>query len=45
MSFVGCQNEQKREEKLIHSGLEIDDRGGLLQHELQLSPANIKDIR
>lgn len=41
MSFVVCQNEQKkkRKEKLIHSGLKIDDRRGLLQHRRRHSPA------
>jgi len=43
MSFVGCQNEQKREERLIHSGLTIDDRRRLLPHELQHNPTHIKD--
>lgn len=32
MSFVGCQNEQKSEEKLIHSDLKIDERRKLLKN-------------
>lgn len=35
---------KKEKEKLIHSGLKIDDRRGLLQQEWQHSPAKIKDI-
>lgn len=44
MSFVGCQNEQKKEERLIHSGLKTDHRRRELQHQLQHGPAKIKAI-
>lgn len=36
MSFVGCQNEQKKKKKkgeLIQPGLKIDERRQLVQHE------------